>query len=371
METPVTIVSSRPTRRSIARSLYDLSFEDLQQELLDLGQPAYRARQVYEALYRQLVSNPAEMTTLPVALRAELAERFVTQPLRPVRELVADGGETVKLLYQTADNQFVESVVMFYPDRTTVCVSCQVGCAVGCAFCATGLGGLQRNLTAGEIVVQVIDAARVARSRDRSLSNVVMMGMGEPFHNYDATMRFISIINDARGFGLGARRITVSTSGVIPAIDRLANEPFQVNLAVSLHAPNDLLRDELAPINRRYPLEELMASVQRYIDKTGRRVSFEYALMKGINDSDEIAQELADLVKGMLCHVNIIPLNPVDVLPFERPDPAGIERFAETLRQAGIPATVRYSRGVDIGAACGQLRAKHEATVPANAGAAT
>jgi 23S rRNA (adenine2503-C2)-methyltransferase len=364
MDSQITIVparqSSRPTRRSIAPSLYDLSFEEIESTMRDLGQPAYRARQVHEALYRQLVASPAQMSTLPATVRSELASRYVVNPLHPVRELVTDSGETIKLLYQTADKQFVESVVMFYPDRTTVCVSCQVGCAVGCAFCATGLGGLQRNLTAGEIIVQVIDAARVARKQGRTISNVVMMGMGEPFHNYDATMQFISTINDARGFNLGARRITVSTSGVVPAIDHLAEEPFQVNLAVSLHAPNDPLRDELAPINKRYPLSELLAAVQRYIDKTGRRVSFEYALMKGINDSDEIAEELANLIQGMLCHVNIIPLNPVDVLPFERPDPKGIEQFAETLRAAGIPATVRYSRGVDIGAACGQLRAQHE-----------
>ena len=241
--------------------------------------------------------------------------------LTPVRTLTADDGETIKTLYRTVDGQLLETVLMLYPDRATVCVSCQVGCAVGCAFCATGLMGLARNLGAGEMVAQVVDAAREARERGRALTNIVMMGMGEPLQNYAETMQFIRIVHDPAGLDIGARRITVSTSGIVPKIDALAAEPFQLNLAVSLHAPNDELRSELVPINRRYPIAVLMASVDRYIEETGRRVSFEYALMRGINDSDEIAHELAALLRGRLCHVNIIPLNPVDVLPYERPDP--------------------------------------------------
>jgi 23S rRNA (adenine2503-C2)-methyltransferase len=249
---------------------------------------------------------------------------------------------------------------MFYPDRASVCVSCQVGCAVGCAFCATGLGGLQRNLTAGEMVAQTANAARIARERGRPLTNLVMMGMGEPFHNYRETMKFIGILNDRQGLEFGARRITVSTSGIVPGIEKLAEEPFQVNLAISLHAPNDTLRSSLLPINDRFPVEVLMQSARDYIARTGRRISFEYALMKGINDSDAVAEELAALLQGMLCHVNIIPLNPVDVLPYERPEPADIDRFASILEDRGIPTTVRYSRGVEIAAACGQLRAKFQ-----------
>jgi 23S rRNA (adenine2503-C2)-methyltransferase len=279
--------------------------------------------------------------------------------MQPVRELATDGSETIKTLYRTFDGQFVETVLMLYPDRATVCVSCQVGCAVGCAFCATGLGGLTRNLTAGEMVQQTIDAARRARDLGRSLTNLVMMGMGEPFHNYDATMKFVAILNDPHGLGFGARRITISTSGIVPMIDKLADEPYQVNLAISIHAPDDDLRSRLVPINRRYPIADLMAAVHGYIAKTGRRVSFEYALMRGINDSDETAQSLAALLRGTLCHVNVIPLNPVDVLPYERPDKTGIDRFATILRDAGIPTTVRYSRGLEIAAACGQLRADH------------
>lgn len=356
---------SRPALRPVPRrdrpvTIYDLTLPQLEERLTALGQPAYRAKQLFDWVYRKRVTSYDAMTNLPASLRATLAENLPMTAMRPIRELVTDDGETHKTLYQTFDGQFVETVLMLYPDRATVCVSCQVGCAVGCAFCATGLGGLTRNLTAGEMVQQTVDAARQATALGRTLTNLVMMGMGEPFQTYDATMTFIGIIHDPHGLNFGARRITISTSGIVPKIDALADEPYQVNLAVSLHAPNDELRSSLVPINTRYPIADLLAAVDRYIDKTGRRVSFEYALMRGINDSDEIARELAELLRGRLCHVNIIPLNPVDVLPYERPDPAGIERFAHTLQTAGIPATVRYSRGLEIAAACGQLRAQQQ-----------
>lgn len=344
--------ANRPT------SLYDLTLPELEERLRGRSVPAYRARQLYGWAYHQLAVDYPAMTSLPAALRDELAAELPLATLTPVRELATDGGDTVKTLYRTFDGQLVETVLMFYPDRVTVCVSCQIGCAVGCAFCATGLGGLTRNLSAGEMVAQVVGAARRAREQGRTLTNIVMMGMGEPLQNYAATMKMIAILHEPQGLNFGARRITVSTSGVVPRIDALAEEPYQVNLAVSLHAPNDALRDRLVPLNRRYPIQELLGSVRRYIAQTGRRVSFEYALMAGINDSDEIARELGELLRGTLCHVNVIPLNPVDVLPYERPDEAGIERFASALRAAGIPTTVRYSRGVEIAAACGQLRAQ-------------
>jgi 23S rRNA (adenine2503-C2)-methyltransferase len=355
----------RPALRPVPRrdrpvTIFDLTLPALEERLIALGQPAYRAKQLYDWIYQKRVTGYDAMTNLPASLRATLAESLPFTAMRPIRELVTDDGETHKTLYQTFDGQFVETVLMLYPDRATVCVSCQIGCAVGCAFCATGLGGLTRNLTAGEMVQQTVDAARQASALGRTLTNLVMMGMGEPFQTYDATMMFIGIIHDPQGLNFGARRITISTSGIVPKIDALADEPYQVNLAVSLHAPNDELRSQLVPINRRYPIADLLAAVDRYIEKTGRRVSFEYALMRGINDSDEIARELAALLRGRLCHVNIIPLNPVDVLPYERPDPAGIERFAQILQAAGIPATVRYSRGLEIAAACGQLRAQQQ-----------
>jgi 23S rRNA (adenine2503-C2)-methyltransferase len=349
------------SRRERPRGLYDLTLPELEARVAELGYPEYRARQVWGWAYRQLARDYAEMTNIPATLRDALTIEAPMKTLAPVRTLTADDGETIKTLFRTGDGQLLETVLMLYPDRATVCVSCQVGCAVGCAFCATGLMGLARNLGSGEMVAQTVGAAREARERGRSLTNIVMMGMGEPLQNYAETMKFIRIVHDPAGLDIGARRITVSTSGIVPKIDALAAEPLQLSLAVSLHAPNDELRSELVPINRRYPIATLMASIDHYIKETGRRVSFEYALMRGINDSDEIAHELAALLRGRLCHVNIIPLNPVDVLPYERPDPAGIERFAGILRGAGIPTTVRYSRGLDIDAACGQLRAKEEA----------
>jgi len=353
--------AARAPRRERPVTVYDLPFESLEERIVDLGAPAYRAKQIYDWVYGKQVTGYDEMRNVPAGLRTTLAETLPFSTMKLVRELVTDDGETYKLLYQTFDGQFVETVLMLYPDRATVCVSCQVGCAVGCAFCATGLGGLTRNLTAGEMVQQTVDAARRARQLGRQLTNLVMMGMGEPLQNYAPTMTFIGIINDARGLSFGARRITISTSGIVPRIEALADEPYQVNLAVSLHAPNDELRSQLVPINNRWPIPVLMEACDRYIEKTGRRISFEYALMKGINSSDEIARELGQLLKGRLCHVNVIPFNPVDVLEFERPDHESIDRFASLVAESGnIPVTVRYSRGVEIAAACGQLRAKHE-----------
>jgi len=340
------------------QGLYDLSLSELEAQVIGLGFPAYRARQLWGWAYRQYVADFHEMANIPAALRAALAAQAPLSLLEPLRAIASDDGETIKTLYRTGDNQSIETVLMLYRNRATVCVSCQVGCAVGCAFCATGLMGLTRNLGAGEMVAQVVGAAREARRRGRNLTNIVMMGMGEPLQNYAQMMKFINVIHDPEGLDIGARRITVSTSGIVPRIDALSEEPLQLNLAISLHAPDDDLRSRLVPINQRYPIATLMAAVDRYIAKTGRRVSFEYALMRGVNDQEQTANDLAALLCGRLCHVNLIPLNPVEFLPFERPDRVGIERFAGILRTAGIPTSVRYSRGLDIDAACGQLRAK-------------
>lgn len=344
-------------------TLHDLTFEELEERLTGAGLPRFRADQIFRWTYARLAEQYDEITVLPKDLRAQLPELLPLTKLEPVRAIETDDGQTRKLLFRTFDGEHLETVLMLYADRTTVCVSCQVGCAVGCAFCATGMMGLTRNLTTGEMVSQVVEAAREARALGRTLTNIVMMGMGEPFQNYDAVLKMVGILHDPRGLNFGARRTTLSTSGLIPFIDRLAGEPFQVKLAVSLHAPNDALRDTLVPLNRRYPVGELINACRRYVGTTGRRVTFEYALIKGVNDSDEIAIELTTLLKGLLCHVNVIPLNPTPAAPFERPSPERIERFAETIRQHGIPATVRYSRGVDIAAACGQLRTEHEQTL--------
>lgn len=351
------------TRRQTTLSAYDLSTAELTTWMVERGEPAYRGRQLFRALYRDLAAGYSEIMVLPTSLREQLTAELPLALLTPAREIVTDDGETLKVLYRLPDGHTVETVLMYYPERATVCVSCQVGCAVGCSFCATGIGGLQRNLSAGEIVAQVVDMARRAGAHGRPLTNLVMMGMGEPFHNYAATMRMIGIINDPAGMDFGARRITISTSGIVPFIDRLSEEPYQVNLAVSIHAGNDVLRSTLVPINERWPLDELIAACRRYIQRTGRRVSFEYALMAGVNGSASDAAELAARIGGLLCHVNVIPYNPTPGANYRRPIPEEIESFVAVLRARGIPATVRYSRGVDIGAACGQLRA-HEAASP-------
>lgn len=350
------------SRRKRLQGFYDLTIEDLVDKLATLDAPAFRAKQLYNWSYDNFVSSWSEMKNIPSPLQQKLEDSLPFATMKLVEQKVTDNGDTYKLLYETFDGQVVETVLMLYPERATVCVSCQIGCAVGCSFCATGLGGLTRSLSAGEIVQQTVDAARQAEKLGRKLTNLVMMGMGEPLQNYAETMKFINIIHDPRGMNFGARRITVSTSGIVPRIDALADEPLQINLAVSLHAPNNELRDQLVPINGRWPVQDLLAACDRYIAKTGRRISFEYALMNGINNSDEIANELGRLLRGRLCHVNVIPFNPVEVLDFERPTVQMIDRFAEIVESHGVPTTVRYSRGIEIDAACGQLSARYEAT---------
>ena len=353
------------------RNIYELRLDELEGWCHDRGEATYRARQLYRGVYQQLATGYDEIQVLPKRLRDALAEDVPFAALTPIHEISTDDGETLKVLYQTADGQTLETVLMFYSDRATVCVSCQVGCAVGCSFCATGLMGLQRNLSAGEMVAQVVDMARRARDKGRPLTNLVMMGMGEPFHNYDNVMKMVAILHDPMGMGFGARRITISTSGVVPFIDKLATEPWQVNLAVSIHAGDDELRSELVPLNQRWPLAELIGAIRRYIKITGRRVSFEYAMLNGVNTRDDDARQLARRLRGLLCHVNLIPYNPTPAYPYERPGKDVIERFAAILRDAGIPATVRYSRGVEIAAACGQLHVEHAATLRAGADSAS
>jgi 23S rRNA (adenine2503-C2)-methyltransferase len=353
---------ARPAGRARFKphSVFEYTLDELTDWFRERGEPAYRAKQLYNWVFRHFATDYEQVTVLPAAMRGRLADELPVQALTPIHEIATDDGETVKVLYRTADGQTLETVLMFYPDRSTVCVSCQVGCAVGCSFCATGLMGLQRNLSAGEMVAQVVDMARRSSERGRPLTNIVMMGMGEPFHNYDNVMKMVAILNQPEGMQFGSRRITVSTSGVVPFIDKLATEPYQVNLAISIHAANDELRSQMVPLNRRWPLDELIGSIRRYISTTHRRVSFEYILIAGVNDSDEDARQLAKRLKGLRCHVNLIPLNPTPAFPYERPSIERIDRFAKLINDAGIPATVRYSRGVEIAAACGQLHIEHQ-----------
>ena len=322
--------------------------------LADLGEPPYRARQVYQALTRGLVTDVGEITTLPLRLRSALAERLCPVTLTPVRSVGDARDAAEKTLFAASDGEPVEAVLMTYPKRATVCVSTQVGCAVGCAFCASGRLGLRRSLTAEEMVDQVLHFARVLRERARVVTNVVFMGMGEPFHNYDETLRACRLLNDPDGFDLGARSIAVSTVGVVPGIDRLAEERLQVHLAVSLHAGTDALRDRLVPLNRTYPLDEVFAACARYVRRTHRKVLFEYVVLEGVNDTDEQAQMLAARVRPPHYHLNLIAYNETGG-EFRRPQAARLAAFKARLEAAGVDVTLRRSPGAAIDAACGQL----------------
>lgn len=348
-------------------TLLDLTPEALAQALEVLGHPAYRARQIETAVFQSLAASYDEISTLPAALRRDLAARIPFTICDPVDFAESPDGETRKTLLRLRDGETIESVTMAYPDRFTACVSSQVGCAVGCPFCASGQGGWVRDLCPGEIVAQVLHAARAASALDRRLTNVVYMGMGEPFSNYDAVLSSIRILNDPRGFGLGARSFTLSTAGDVPGIRRLAGESLQVNLAVSLHAGNDELRSSLIPLNRRYPLGELLEACRAYAQSTHRRVTFEIALIDGVNDGRRHAAEVAERLRGLLCHVNLIPWNPVPNRRWRRSAATAVEAYREVLAEAGIATTVRDSRGVEIQAGCGQLRSRHEAEDPSSA----
>lgn len=339
-------------------SLLDWNRETLRDLLASWGEPSFRAKQVWHWVYRSLARDFENMGNLPLALRARLAEQFHLEPLSTAAETTSTDGETTKLLFQLSDGQTIETVLMRYERRHTVCISTQVGCAVGCPFCATGQSGFTRNLTTGEIVAQVLYAARVFRDEGTALSNVVAMGMGEPLANYNATLTAIHRLMDEQGLNLGVRRFTVSTVGLVPGIRRLSAEGLAVNLAVSLHAPNDALRDELVPMNRRYPLGQLIPACHEYVDRTGRRITFEYALMDQVNDLLEQAHQLADVVRGLRCHVNLIPLNPTAASPYKASSPARVHAFHEVLKRRRVPTTVRLRRGIGIQAGCGQLRSQ-------------
>jgi 23S rRNA (adenine2503-C2)-methyltransferase len=335
--------------------------ETIAATLAELGEPAYRAKQVYEALARGLVTDFAAVTTLPLGLRESLAERLSPLTLTEVETRAAPRGTARKTLFTTADGHPVEAVLMQVAGRATVCVSTQVGCAVGCAFCASGRLGLRRDLTAEEIVDQVLHFARVLRDeRERRVSNVVFMGMGEPFHNYEQTLRACRLLNDPAGFALAARSISVSTVGVVPGIDRFAGEPLQLNLAVSLHAATDELRDRLVPLNRTYRLDAVFAACERYVRATRRKLLFEYVVLRGVNDTPAQAAALAQRLRRPLYHLNLIAYNETGG-EFSRPAPGEIEALRGRLEQSGVSVTVRNSPGGDIEAACGQLALRREA----------
>ncbi len=341
--------------------LVGLTLEELEAWAAGLGEPRYRGRQLARWIYQRRAETFAAMTDLPQALRERLAAVATLSRLRVVARADAANDQTTKVLLELHDHRTIETVLMRYDDgRRTVCVSTQVGCGMGCTFCATGLAGLTRNLSAGEMVDQVL--VLTSESGERP-THVVFMGMGEPLANFAATLRAVRLLNASYGPRIGMRNLTISTVGLVPQIRMLAQERLQVTLAVSLHAPTDELRSQLVPINTRWPLADLMAATRDYAALTGRRVTFEYVLMAGVNDRDEQARGLALLLAGAGAHVNVIPWNPVYGMQYRRPPAAAVHRFVGLLRAGGLAATVRIDRGVDIDAACGQLQRTNAAGV--------
>jgi len=341
--------------------LYRLLPGEVDALVATLGEPAYRAEQLLRALWHTFPASLDEVTTLPAALRARLAaEGWGVGAATEVRRSASEDGNTTKLLLRMDDGTLIETVLMQYPEpgrhpRSTVCVSTQAGCAMGCVFCATGQMGFERNLKAEEVAAQAVHIARVLRARGEHITNVVFMGMGEPLANYGETIRAVRLLTDRRAFALAQRAITVSTVGVIRGIDRLAAENLQIGLAISLHAPNDALRQQLVPTAGPQSVGDIMAAARRYFTATGRRVTFEYALIDGVNDTPPLAAELARLLRGSGIHVNLIPVNPT-AGGFRRPARPRVLAFERTLREAGVNVTVRVEKGSEIAAACGQLR---------------
>jgi 23S rRNA (adenine2503-C2)-methyltransferase len=338
-------------------SIYSLQLHELKEWLTNNGEKPFRGEQIFDWLYKKRVSSFEDMNNLSKGLRDKLSENFQITTLKTVIKQSSSDG-TIKFLFELHDGYSIETVLMRHDYGNSVCVTTQVGCRIGCTFCASTLGGLKRHLEAGEIVAQVVTVQQALDETDERVSSVVIMGIGEPFDNYDNMMSFLKIINHDKGLTIGARHITVSTSGIVPKIYQFADENMQINFAISLHAPNTELRSRLMPINRAYKLDDLMKSVRYYIDKTGRRISFEYGLFGGVNDSVEHAEELASLLKGLKCHVNLIPVNYVPERDYVRTPKDKIFAFEKTLKNRGINVTIRREQGHDIDAACGQLRAK-------------
>lgn len=333
-----------------------MTLPELTEEVLSLGLPKFRAGQIYSWLHQKYVSDFAEMTNLSKDLRETLAEHYVIYDAKPVLKLTSKIDGTIKYLYEMDDGNIVETVLMKYKYGYSICVSSQIGCDMGCTFCASTIDGCARNLRASEMLAQIYTAQRELGIR---VSHIVLMGMGEPLLNYDNVTRFLDIITGEDGVNISARHISVSTCGIVPRIYDLIESRPQFTLSVSLHAPNDEIRSKIMPVNRRWGVEVLLKACQDYIAATNRRISFEYAMMSGINDSDECARELASRLKGMLCHVNLIPANEVRENDYVRSSDERLKAFANILEKNGITTTVRRTLGPDIEASCGQLRRSH------------
>jgi 23S rRNA (adenine2503-C2)-methyltransferase len=342
--------------------VYDLAHTDLKGILTELGEPSYRADQIWQGLYKQYWNVPDEFTNLPKSLREQLDKTLHFEHLQPIKYLDSADGQTRKTLFKTYDKRLIEAVLMRYDPSThkgkgrrTLCISSQAGCAMGCVFCATGQMGFKRHLSTGEIIAQVMYYARMLHEQNEKVTNIVLMGMGEPFHNYDNVMAAIDRLNDPDGYAFGARRFTISTVGLVSKIRQFADEKRQVNLAISLHAADDEERVKIMPANKRNTISKLLEACRYYVDQTGRRITFEWALISGVNDTEEVARRLASRLKGLMCHVNAIPLNPTTGYEGQATDRQRAAKFKVTLEQAGIPCTIRMRRGIDIQAGCGQL----------------
>ena len=336
--------------------LRSLSPEELTAQLTAAGYPAFRAKQVRQWL-DQGIADFEQMTNLPKDLRAYLVEHYAVPGVTIVRKLVSAMDGTVKYLFRLDDGETVESVLMQYKHGWSQCLSTQVGCKMGCTFCATGMGGFIRNLSAAEMVAQIEAAQQDTGVR---VSSIVLMGMGEPLDNYDQVVRFLRLLGEEGGVHIGMRHISLSTCGVVPGIYRLMEEQIPLTLSISLHAPNDAIRSRSMPVNKRWPMDELLKACRDYIQATGRRISFEYAMIDGVNDSDACAEELADRLRGMLCHVNLIPVNAVEGRQQRRSSRDRIRAFVAVLEKKGINVTVRRTLGSDINASCGQLRRQQQ-----------
>ena len=338
-------------------SISSYTLEQLTARIKELGQPAFRAKQIFHWLHQKNVAEFADMTDQPKAFLARLEEEYAIAAPTIVRRQESKDG-TIKYLLRLADGNCIETVLMRYSYGNTVCVSTQVGCRMGCRFCASTQGGRVRNLEAGEIAAEIYTAQRDVGER---VSHIVLMGIGEPLDNFDNVMDFLNIISCPDGVNIGMRNISLSTCGIVPQIDRLAGQKLQLTLSISLHAPNDAMRSGMMPVNDAYPVKELIAACRRYQQTTGRRIRFEYSMVRGVNDSPETARQLAGLIKGMGAHVNLIPINPVDGSPYSATDSENVKRFQALLTELGVNATVRRRLGSDISAACGQLRREQTA----------
>jgi 23S rRNA (adenine2503-C2)-methyltransferase len=338
-----------------------LDQEKLESFLLEEGEKKYRIEQIYHAVYKDFVGGIKEISTLPESLRKKLQDHFVLSSLTPITMQQSQKDATSKALFKTQDHLFVESVLMRHlTGRITLCISSQVGCPMGCAFCATGKLGFFRNLTFYEIIDQILYFERLLKKEGKELRNIVFMGMGEPLLNYENVIRAIKTINDPKRLAKGARHITISTCGIVPAIEKLIEEKLQIKLAISLHAPNDMIRNQLMPVNKRYPLDQLMTVLDHYSSVTNKRIFYEYILLRGVNDQDIHAHELGKRLQGKLAHVNLIPYNHVEGVVYQKTEQAQMKNFQRILAHYGIPSTIRVSLGDDIAAACGQLANKQQ-----------